>query len=84
MFFKGASARPYMETIITMLQEIKVTQGIHSNMLNGLLQNKNIAGLMPLPRGIIPLKTVAELETLNKRLRADESVFNALVRIKLI
>ncbi len=83
MVFEG-SDRPYMETIIKMLQEIKVTQAIHGNMLNGVLQNKNTAGQTPLPRGIIPLKAAAELDTLNNRLRTDESIFNALVRIKII
>jgi hypothetical protein len=63
------------------LQEIKVTQSIHGNMLNSLMQQRNLSGQATrLSRAIIPLKKADDVDQLNNQLKADENLFKSMVR----
>ncbi|XP_065664558.1 uncharacterized protein LOC136086203 [Hydra vulgaris] len=76
----GSNLRPYLEAILKTVQEIKVTQTIHLNILNALVQQKNVVSqASQLSRGIIPIKELHDFQLLNDMLKTDYNISKALV-----
>ncbi len=79
--FVGSNVRPYLEAILKTVQEIKVTQTIHGNILNALVQQRNaVSQASQISRGIIPIKELHDFQLLNDRLKTDGNISKALVR----
>ena len=77
--------RPYLEAILKTVQEIKVTQTIHGNILNALVRQRNaISQASQLSRGCIPIKDLHDFQLLNNRLKTDDNISKALVREQVI
>ena len=79
--FVGSNLRPYSKAILKTVQEIKVTQTIHGNNLNTLVQQRNaVSQASQLFRGnIILIKEFHDFQLLNDRLKTDGNISKALV-----
>ncbi|KAL0148851.1 hypothetical protein M9458_055860, partial [Cirrhinus mrigala] len=63
--------------LLTILEEVKETQQVHSKMLNALLKKQD-GSVVEVPEGVVlPLKTQSDLEALDQKL-GDRSVMSAV------
>lgn len=77
---QGSNLKSYLEAILKTVQEIKVTQTIHGNILNALVQQRNaVSQASQLSRGIIPIKDLHDFQLLNNRLKTDDNISKPLV-----
>lgn len=82
-FVQGTNASMFVR-VLTLLEDIKETQKVHSRMLQSLLKQHDGPATALLPEGaVFPLRTVADVEALEQKL-ADTVFLKEVVNSNVI